>query len=137
MEDRCRNILTCLDEYKITVLNRLSVKTQNPSDIIHISSILRQKLSEIKDFVERRIRPANADADMKACLECLEGNLPVGDYEIRILTSYWCKRLFEEYDITGPIIREELLKNSMYESEGEDESRQEQEQGQDEIPNSQ
>ena len=135
MEDRCRNIIACLDEYKITVLNGLSVKTQNPSDIIKISSILRNKLSEIKDFIERRIEPANADAHMKACLQCLEKNLPVGDYEIGILTSYWCKRLFEDYDITGPMVREELLKNSLY--QGEDEQEQEQEQQEDQVSNSQ
>jgi hypothetical protein len=119
------------------IVNGLSVKTQNPSDIIHIAAILRKRCSDIKDFIERRIQPVDADADMKECLKCLQQHLQLGDYETSILTTYWCKQLFEEYGFTGAEHIEFLLKNSTHQGEDEQGQDQEQEQDQNKTINSQ
>jgi hypothetical protein len=124
LETRFRAILKCLLECKKAIVNKYTLQTQNPSDLEdNVKPVLNEICSDLTNFMVDRTRPLNSDEYVQSCISCLEKALNPWDMDLSILAPRWCEMIFKgsEFSLSNNII-EEIIKNSMPETEKEDET---------------
>jgi hypothetical protein len=94
-EPNIEPILTVLSEYKMKLINKNTLTTQDPNELKEIGPVLRMKSKAIKAYILQRIMPPEEDTDLCACVHALESLLNPWNADISVLAKYWCEKLFE------------------------------------------
>ena len=91
-------IIKALSDYKMSIVNKITLLTQAPDELKDLSKILRVHSRVIKDYITRRALPPmleSEDADLYTFIQTLKPMLEPWDADISVLAKYWCEKLFE------------------------------------------
>jgi len=91
-------IINALSNYKMNIINKMTLLTQAPDELKDLSKILRSKSRTIKDYITRRALPPmleSEDPDLYNFIQTLNPMLNPWDADISVLAKYWCEKLFE------------------------------------------
>lgn len=91
-------IIKALSDYKMSIINKITLLTQAPDELKDLSKILRLKSKTIKDYITRRALPPmleSEDAELYTFIQTLKPMLEPWDADISVLAKYWCEKLFE------------------------------------------
>jgi len=98
-EPNPENIIKGLSDYKMSLINKNTLLTQEPDELKDLRTILRLKSKIIKDYITRRVIPPmlqTEDTDLyNFILLTLQPMLTPWDADISVLSKYWCEKLFE------------------------------------------
>jgi hypothetical protein len=89
------NIIKALSDYKMKIINKETLTTQNPSELSSLNSVLRQKSKLIKYYIIYRTIPSTEDDDLNECIQTLTPLLNPWNSDTSILSKYWCEKIFE------------------------------------------
>jgi hypothetical protein len=96
VDDRViNNIIKALSDYKMKIINKQTLITQNPSQLSSINSVLREKSKLIKYYIIYRTIPSEDDVDLNECIQRLKPLLNPWNSDTSILSKYWCEKIFE------------------------------------------
>lgn len=92
------NIIKALSDYKMSLINKNTLLTQEPDELKDLRTILRLKSKIIKDYITRRAIPPmlqTEDTELYNFILTLQPMLTPWDADISVLAKYWCEKLFE------------------------------------------
>jgi hypothetical protein len=100
IKKRLTAVVECLIEYKSKLINKNTINITTPADLTtNTMPVLKQSCAIIKDFMIRHERPSIQDADLKACLDCLETALTPWDMDMSILCPEFCEKIFQGFNL--------------------------------------
>jgi hypothetical protein len=91
-------IIKALSDYKMSIINKITLLTQAPDELKDLSKILRVNSRVIKDYITRRALPPmleSEDPELYTFIQTLKPMLEPWDADISVLAKYWCEKLFE------------------------------------------
>jgi hypothetical protein len=91
-------IIKALSDYKMSIINKITLLTQAPDELKDLSIILRSKSKVIKDYITRRALPPmleSEDVELYTFIQTLNPMINPWDADISVLAKYWCEKLFE------------------------------------------
>jgi hypothetical protein len=91
-------IIKALSDYKMSIINKITLLTQAPDELKDLSKILRVHSRVIKDYITRRALPPmleSEDPELYTFIQTLKPMLEPWDADISVLAKYWCEKLFE------------------------------------------
>jgi hypothetical protein len=97
--EKLEKALLALADYHQAIIQRNTLKTQDPNVLEEIAIILRQKSKAIHEYLQTSQLPEelSSDTELKSCLEHLkQTNIPYSAY-INTMICYWTKLMFEDY----------------------------------------
>lgn len=94
-EPNIEPILKALSDYKMKLINKNTLTTQDPNELQEIGPILRMKSKAIKAYIIQRTMPPEEDTDLCECIQILQPLLNPWSADISVLAKYWCEKLFE------------------------------------------
>ena len=93
-------VVECLIDYKEILISKNTLTTRIPADLQNnMRPLLKEHCAIIKDFMIRRERPSIQDADLKACLDCLEKALTPWNPDMSILCPEFCDKIFDGFNL--------------------------------------
>ena len=106
LEERLRNILSCLIKYKKELINAYTLTSQKPSILNSLSPFLRSRCKIITEYMVSRNKPENPDKLLTNCLDCLEDALTPWDLDLSILGPHVCEMILvnSELNISNDMI---------------------------------
>ena len=111
-EPNIEPILTALSNYKMNLINKNTLTTQNPDELQEIGPILRMKSKAIKAYILQRLMPPQEDTDLCACIQILQPLLNPWNADISVLAKYWCEKLFETENFSTAEHFQRIIKHS-------------------------
>jgi hypothetical protein len=106
LEERLRDILSCLIQYKRVLINAYTLTSQSPSILNNLSHFLRNRCATLTQYMVSRIKPENPDKDLSKCIDCLEKALDPWDLDLSILAPHLCEMILvnSELNISDEMI---------------------------------
>ena len=107
LEERLRNILSCLIKYKKELINAYTLTSQKPSILNSLSPFLRSRCKIITEYMVSRTKPENSDNHLTQCLDCLEDALTPWDLDLSILGPHVCEMIMvnSELNISNDMVQ--------------------------------
>ena len=107
LEERLKNILTCLIQYKKELINAYTLTSQKPSILNSLSPFLRSRCKIITEYMVSRNKPENPDNLLTDCLDCLEEALTPWNLDLSILGPHLCEMVLinSELNISKDMIQ--------------------------------
>jgi hypothetical protein len=100
IRQRLTAVVSCLIDYKATLINKNTINITTPADLINNTMpLLKERCGTIKDFIIRRDRPQMNDSDLNVCLDCLEKALSPWDMDLSILCPEFCDKIFQGFNL--------------------------------------
>lgn len=115
-EPNIEPILKALSDYKMKIINKNTLTTQNPNELNEIAPILRAKSKAIKEYILKRIVPPREDTDLYECIQTLDPLLNPWNADISVLAKYWCEKLFETENFSNAEHLQRIINNSRQDS---------------------
>ena len=115
-EPNIEPILKALSDYKMKLINKNTLTTQDPEELKQIGPILRMKSIAIKEYILYRSMPSEEDTDLYACIQILHPLLNPWNADISTLSKYWCEKLFETENFSNIDHMKRILNHSSQDS---------------------
>lgn len=84
-----------MNDYKISLVNKLSLLTQSPSTLNTINTHLRNVSNQTKYYIASLQMPVNSDESFIAYLMNLKMVLEPWNPDVTTQLRYWCEKIFE------------------------------------------
>ena len=84
-----------MNDYKISLVNKLSLLTQSPAALNTINTELRNVSNQTKYYIASLQTPVNSDESFLAYLMNLKMALEPWNPDVTTQLRYWCEKIFE------------------------------------------
>jgi hypothetical protein len=84
-----------MNDYKISLVNKLSLLTQSPSALNTINTHLRNVSKQTKYYIATLETPVNSDDEFRIYITNLENVLKSWNPDVTTQLRYWCEKIFE------------------------------------------
>lgn len=109
IRQRLTAVVQCLIDYKAILINKNTLNITVPADLQNNTRpLLTQSCNIIKDFMIRHERPSEEDAELKACLDCLDKALSPWNPDMSILCPEFCDKIFDGFNLNKEKILNEI-----------------------------
>lgn len=95
IQKRIDDGIKIMNDYKISLVNKLSLLTQNPAALNTINVHLRNVSNQTIYYIASLQTPVNSDESFLAYLMNLKMVLEPWNPDVTTQLSYWCKNIFE------------------------------------------
>lgn len=102
ISERLRNILEILRDYRMRVIQELSLASQNPEETEQtIIQTLAKDGDTIEEFLRWRTIPSSTNKkELLACIQSLSQHLAPWNIHVSTLAPDWCRLMFKDYPLT-------------------------------------
>jgi hypothetical protein len=84
-----------MNDYKISLVNKLSLLTQSPAALNTINTQLRNVSNQTKYYIATLETPVNSDNDFNTYIASLKKELEPWNPDVTTQLRYWCEKIFE------------------------------------------
>lgn len=95
IQKRINEGVRVMNDYKISLVNKLSLLTQSPAVLNTINTHLRNVSNKTKYFIASLQAPANSDDEFRIYITNLENVLKPWNPDVTTQLRYWCEKIFE------------------------------------------
>jgi hypothetical protein len=103
--DRIQKAIQVMNDYKMEIINKTTLRTQNPTELNNVNIRLRRNSILTKNYISTGQVPENSDEGFKAYIARLSENLTPWNPDVSTQVRYWCVRIFEDGTFS-PIVPE-------------------------------
>jgi hypothetical protein len=87
--------INAMNDYKISLVNKLSLLTQSPADLNNINTQLRNISNQTKYYIATLESPSNSDEGFRIYITKLTSVLKPWNPDVTTQLRYWCEKIFE------------------------------------------
>ena len=84
-----------MNDYKISLVNKQTLLTQNPAVLKTINASLRNVSANTKYYIASLESPTNSDEEFRIYITSLESVLKPWNPDVTTQLRYWCEKVFE------------------------------------------
>lgn len=95
IQKRIADGVRVMNDYKISLVNKLSLLTQSPAALNTINTHLRNVSNQTKYYIASLQTPVNSDESFIAYLMNLKMVLEPWNPDVTTQLRYWCEKIFE------------------------------------------
>jgi len=95
IQKRIQEGVRVMNDYKISLVNKLSLLTQNPSALNTINASLRNVSNQTKYYIATLQTPVNSDDEFRIYITNLGNVLKPWNPDVTTQLRYWCEKIFE------------------------------------------
>lgn len=95
IQKRITDGVRVMNDYKISLVNKLSLLTQSPSALNTINTQLRNVSNQTKYYIASLQTPVNSDDEFRIYITNLENVLKPWNPDVTTQLRYWCEKIFE------------------------------------------
>jgi hypothetical protein len=95
IQKRIQEGVRVMNDYKISLVNKLSLLTQNPSALNIINASLRNVSNQTKYYIATLQTPVNSDDEFRIYITNLGNVLKPWNPDVTTQLRYWCEKIFE------------------------------------------
>ena len=105
IQKRIDDGIKIMNDYKIILVNKLSLLTQNPAALNTINAHLRNVSNQTTYYMASLQTPVNSDESFIAYLMNLKMVLEPWNPDVTTQLRYWCEKIFESASFSRVSIR--------------------------------
>ena len=87
--------IKAMNDYKISLINKLSLLTQSPAALNTINTQLRNVSNYTKYYIASLQTPVNSDEAFLTYIASLKKTLEPWNPDVTTQLRYWCEKIFE------------------------------------------
>jgi hypothetical protein len=95
IQKRIQEGVRVMNDYKISLVNKLSLLTQSPAALNTINTQLRNVSNQTKYYIASLQAPVNSDDEFRIYIANLENVLKPWNPDVTTQLRYWCEKIFE------------------------------------------
>lgn len=95
IQKRIDDAIKAMNDYKISLVNKLSLLTQSPAALNTINTHLRNVSNQTKYYIASLQTPVNSDNDFNTYIASLKKALEPWNPDVTTQLRYWCEKIFE------------------------------------------
>jgi len=95
IQEKINKGVRVMNDYKISLVNKLSLLTQSPAALNTINTQLRNVSNQTKYYIASLQAPVNSDDEFRIYISNLENVLKPWNPDVTTQLRYWCEKIFE------------------------------------------
>jgi hypothetical protein len=95
IQEKINKGVRVMNDYKISLVNKLSLLTQSPAALNTINTQLRNVSNQTKYYIASLQAPVNSDDEFRIYITNLENVLKPWNPDVTTQLRYWCEKIFE------------------------------------------
>jgi hypothetical protein len=95
IQEKINKGVRVMNDYKISLVNKLSLLTQSPAALNTINTHLRNVSNQTKYYIASLQAPVNSDDEFRIYITNLENVLKPWNPDVTTQLRYWCEKIFE------------------------------------------
>ena len=95
IQKRINEGVRVMNNYKISLVNKLSLLTQSPAALNTINTQLRNVSNQTKYYIASLQAPVNSEDGFRIYINNLENVLKPWNPDVTTQLRYWCEKIFE------------------------------------------